>query len=346
MNPIQKKILHQIKKLKYFFLRILRPRTQEWDIESGYYRFPAVDLPKLWEEFYPKSANRRLTIAWWDSLFLKDTIIRFNESVGGRSTIQIGKKWKSSAGLSSLFFLLAESFMKKEESRWESILQEFSDYCIDPKKWDRFLRFSIFQNTFLPATSIRFDWGVLFLTKISYELAETFYLRRTVPSSLERGSVLLKICHLNLVGTEYPLYQEDFVLNGRNFWLRDFFLEVRSNDINQNEKPFFYYIGSQYSHSEVEKHCVGMKLHRKILPFDVDFSFPNPLLLVRFMGKSYQINDWQEFNFPENYGSRFVLARKKAYFNLSYDEEKVKLFLLPKGNYLLDKNLLDLPPTI
>lgn len=346
MNPMQKKINLATKKIKFFIQRILRTRTVHWEIESGYYRIPASELPKVWEEFYPKSANRRITIAWWDFLFLTETIIRYNESIGGRSKIQYGKSWKSSKGISSLLFFLSQSYMKEEKDRWESILEEFSEYCMDSQKWDRFLRFPLFKFKMLPATSLRFDWGVLIHTKIDYELAETFYLRRSVPASLERENVELKIIHLNLIGTEFPLYNEDFLLLGKSYWLRDFFLQVRSTVLNQNTKPFFLYIGSQYSHSEVEKHCLGMKVHRKILPFDLDLSFSNPLLLVKVLSKNYQINDWQEFSLPEHNGSRFEMARKKAYSNTSCNAEKIKLFLLPKGNYLLDKNLLDLPPTI
>ncbi|MCG9876325.1 MAG: hypothetical protein MH321_16235 [Leptospiraceae bacterium] len=320
---------------------IFRARSFTWTVQSAYLPLPKAKIPDLWEEFYPKSSKRRQIPVWWDKFFLNSYTIRFEQAVAAHSFLEVSYEWKSKSGILALLFSFSQKYMASEEQRWNEILSEFSDYSKNPRAWNLYLRFPLFRKNLFPANDFEFDWCLVWSTQIPFAFAKEFPLGEAIPASFEKSDARLTILHCHLTKAKYHLYEENFETN---VWLRDYFLEVQSKDSAQESTKSFLYVGSDYSHLEIEKKCTGMKLYRKKLNLDIRIQFNNPSAQITFKEQTNSVQSWHQSKIQLNPGSRLSTRNKVLRSTEFQPKENNYIFLITKGTYNLDPKLMDLNP--
>lgn len=320
---------------------IFRAKSFTWKVQSAYLPLPQARIPGLWEEFYPKSSKRRQLPLWWDKVFLKSHTIRFEKAVAAHSFLEVSYEWNCKPGILALLFSFSQKYMASEEERWNEILSEFSEYVKNPRAWNLYLRFPLFRKNLFPPNAFRFDWCLVWNTQIPFVMAKEFPLREAIPASLEKSDVKLTILHCHLTKAIYQLYEENF---DSDVWLRDYFLEVQSRDSIQESKKSYIYVGSDYSHLEIEKKCSNMKLYRKKLNLNLSIQFDNPLAQIAFRNHKNSVESWCQSKISLKLGSRLSTTNKILMPKDFQPKENNSFFLIPNGSYNLDPKLLDLNP--
>lgn len=320
---------------------IFRERSFFWTVQSAYLPLPQAKIPDLWKEFYPKSSKRRQFPVWWDKIFLKSCTIRFEQAVAAHSFLEVSYEWNCKSGILAPLFSFSQKYMASEEQRWKEILSEFSEYIKSPRSWNLYLRFPLFRKKLFPAKEFGFDWCLVWNTQLPFAKAKEFPLGEAIPASFEKSEVNLTILHCHLTKAMYPLFVENFETHA---WLRDYFLEVQSKENIQESKKSFLYVGSDYSHLEIEKFCSSMKLYRKKLNLDIRIQFNNPLAQITFKNEIYTYDSWFESKITLNPGSRLSITKKTLISKEVRGRGNYYSLLIPNGTYNLDPKLMDLNP--
>jgi len=341
MNQLENKWESLWTRLKLKAEFSLRKRSLTWSIESAYIAIPKSKLQSEWENFFPKSYHRRQIPVWWDYFFSDSIAIRFEEAVSAHSFLSISRSWSCKPGLASLFFLIAQKSIIDEQQRWESILFEFSEYTRNPRTWNRYLRFPIYRKNLFPANELSFDWSIVWITEVPYSIAKDFPLSEAEPASFQKSDVKLAVVHCHINKVVYSLYEESFQVDA---WLRDYFLEVQNQENIQESDRYYVYVGSDYSHIEIENLCSSLKLYRKKLSLDIKIDFKNPRLNLRFKNQNLEIGSWDVGDISLDSASRFSSLKKLLIPNKGSYEKINSLFFIPGGRYKLDPNTLDLIP--